>query len=365
MSKGRAAEFFAGIGLVRMAIETRGWEVAFANDINPAKFEIYRDNFGHKEFHLGDIRGIRPETIPTVSLATASFPCIDVSLAGNRAGLKGKHSSAYWEFHRLIKGMTKRRPATILLENVVGLLSSNDGRDLRQIILSMSNLGYSCDLVLLDAADFVPQSRPRLFIIGRLHAPQRDSFYQSEVRPNQVIQFVERNADLAWDFSTPPSLPRRTMRLEDVVERFDSSDSIWWDKARKAHLFRQVSPRHRQVLDTLVKGESLNYATVYKRVRPQGCRAEIRADGIAGCLRTPLGGSSKQFLIEAGRGEWRIRNMTAREYARLQGVPDTFKVNVPYNKALLGFGDAVCVPVVEWVLKHCVSEVEAKAAVAV
>lgn len=361
----QAAEFFAGIGLVRMALERAGWAVAFANDISPQKFEIYRDNFGHHEFRLSDIREIVPEAIPNISLATASFPCIDVSLAGNRAGLKGRHSSAYWEFHRLIEGMGRRRPEHVLLENVVGLLSSGEGKDLRKIILSLNRLGYSCDLVLLDAADFVPQSRPRLFIIGRLDSGGMQYPYQSEVRPSQVLRFIERNSDLNWSLPELPSLPRRQTRLEDIVERFAASDSIWWDRTRKTHLFRQVSPRHRLVLHSMVKGETLSYATVYKRVRPQGCRAEIRADGIAGCLRTPLGGSSKQFLIEAGMGEWRIRNMTAREYARLQGVPDTFRINVPYNRALLGFGDAVCVPVVEWILSNCLSQSEERVAVAV
>ncbi len=357
MKDQRAAEFFAGIGLVRMALERNGWETVFANDIDPIKFSMYRDNFGDRGFHLGDIGELQPEAIPDVSLATASFPCIDVSLAGNRAGLKGKHSSTYWEFHRLMKGMGRRKPARVLLENVVGLLTSNSGRDLRKIILSLNELNYTCDILLLNAADFVPQSRPRLFIIGRLNqcSGNPHDCDPSEARPEVAVDFVRKNSDLRWNLATAPPLPRRRKRLEDIVEQLDPSDPSWWENARKQHLFSQVSDLHRRVLRALVEGDNKSYATVYKRVRPTGCRAEIRADGIAGCLRTPRGGSSKQFLIEAGRGSWRIRNMTAREYARLQGVPESFKINVPYTKALLGFGDAVCIPVVEWIVKHCLS----------
>jgi len=348
-----------------MALERAGWKVVFANDISPAKYEMYRANFGSNEFSLGDIRHLKPQDIPDVSLATASFPCIDVSLAGNRKGLKGKHSSAYWEFHRLMEGMGKRRPRNVLLENVVGLLSSDNGGDLRQIVLSLNTLGYRCDLLLLDAADFVPQSRPRLFVVGRQGSWGSGRPPCDEARPPQVTRFIKQNSDLQWGISELPSLPRRRTRLEDLVERMDAADPSWWDKMRKMHLFRQISPRHKDLLRTLVAGDTFSYATVYKRVRPQGCRAEIRADGVAGCLRTPVGGSSKQFLIEAGRGEWRIRNMTAREYARLQGVPDSFTINVPYTKALHGFGDAVCVPVIEWVLNNGIPGTWSRAALAV
>src|SRR5581483_652936 len=108
MNRGDVAEFFAGIGLIRLALERAGWRVRFANDIDPWKYEMYRANFGDCDFLLGDVRTIQPRDIPPVRLATASFPCIDLSLAGNRSGLAGRHSSAYWEFHRILEGMKPR-----------------------------------------------------------------------------------------------------------------------------------------------------------------------------------------------------------------------------------------------------------------
>jgi len=354
-----AAEFFAGIGLVRMALQRAGWHIRFANDIDPAKFDMYRDNFGGSDFALGDIRNVRPEIIPDVTLATASFPCIDLSLAGNRGGLGGTHSSAYWEFHRIIEAKGERRPHAVLLENVAGLLSSNGGDDLRSIVASLGKLGYRCDLLLIDAAHFVPQSRPRLFVIGLQSPPPESGFvpYPDSVRPQSVIQFVRQNPDLSWSHLRLPPLPPKQSNLASLVERLRPSAPEWWDGWRQAHLFNQMSAIHKALLRQLVKSKRLTFATVYKRVRPSGCRAEVRADGVAGCLRTPRGGSSKQFLIQAGRGGWRVRNMTAREYARLQGVPDSFKIDVPYNRALFGFGDAVCVPVIQWIARNYLNRV--------
>lgn len=352
-----AAEFFAGIGLVRMAMESTGWRVVFANDIATNKYSMYKDNFSHEEFILDDIRHIHGNDIPAVSLASASFPCIDLSLAGNRNGLDGTHSSAFWEFYRILREMRSKKPAVVLLENVVGLLSSNDGRDLKSILSALCDLGYSCDVISVDAAHFVPQSRSRLFIIGVLlpsHARTRH-LQSHDARPKKLLDFIASNESIKWNHIVLPPFPKRKCDLEDVVERLESSSTEWWDKDKQAHLYSQMSRRHKILLNHLASSLKWKFATVYKRVRASGCRAELRVDGIAGCLRTPRGGSSKQFLIQAGYGRWRVRNMTPREYARLQGVPDAYEIKTGFNQALFGFGDAVCVPAVEWVLTYCVN----------
>ena len=79
--------------------------------------------------------------------------------------------------------------------------------------------------------------------------------------------------------------------------------------------------------------------------------AELRTDGIAGCLRTPRGGSARQILIKAGRGKTMVRLLTPRECARLMGA-DEFAIDAPLNQALFGFGDAVCVPVISWIARN-------------
>ena len=81
-------------------------------------------------------------------------------------------------------------------------------------------------------------------------------------------------------------------------------------------------------------------------------RAEVRDDDLSGCLRTAVGGSGKQFLIETGAGDLKMRAMTPREYTRLQGVPDSYNISISGVQSLTGFGDAVCVPVISWIAEN-------------
>jgi len=131
------AEFFAGIGLMRIGLENAGWHIAFANDIDHDKWQMYKDHFGDTgEFIVEDIHKLKSSQVPTVSLATASFPCNDLSLAGARHGLAGAQSSAFWGFVDLLKVMKRERrlPPLVLLENVTGFLSSDDGHDLEDAV---------------------------------------------------------------------------------------------------------------------------------------------------------------------------------------------------------------------------------------
>jgi DNA (cytosine-5)-methyltransferase 1 len=109
-----------------------------------------------------------------------------------------------------------------------------------------------------------------------------------------------------------------------------------------------MSPKHRAIADDMIKSPKRSYATVFRRVRATGSMAELRTDGIAGCLRTPRGGSGRQILFIAGAGKFSVRLLTAKECARLMGADD-FRFDVPLNQALFGFGDAVCVPAIKWI----------------
>src|SRR2546430_9355546 len=119
------AEFFAGVGLMRIGLERRGWKIAFANDICQDKYEMYAAHFEDADDHfvVEDIHKLDASDVPTVTLATASFPCNDLSLAGARAGLKGSQSSAFFGFIKILKDMAQRRPRFVLLENVPGFLT--------------------------------------------------------------------------------------------------------------------------------------------------------------------------------------------------------------------------------------------------
>ncbi|MCX6023638.1 MAG: DNA cytosine methyltransferase [Chloroflexi bacterium] len=351
----RAAEFFAGIGLVRQALEQAGCRVVWANDINPAKRSLYAANFPADHFLLEDIRSVTGSHIPDIEIATASFPCTDLSLAGARRGLQGVHSSMFWEFARVLDEMGGGRPPVAMLENVPSLATSHGGQDLAAVVGRMNQLGYVCDLLVLDARRFVPQSRPRLFVIGAQHPGAGEgSWTPADLRPAWVGRFAAEHPDLRLRFPALPSPPSGSLSLADVVERLTADDARWWMGERFDRFVGSLSPLQRRRLDLLSEGTILRWATAYRRTRAGGPVWEVRADALSGCLRTAHGGSSRQALVEAGHGEVRVRWMTAREYARLQGAPD-FRIapGIGENQALIGFGDAVCVPVVEWLAVNC------------
>jgi hypothetical protein len=148
----RAAEFFAGIGLVRLAIEEAGFDVVFANDIDPMKYKIYGDNFSISDFVLGDIHRIAAESIPDCELFTASFPCNDLSVAGRRrVAWTATQSSAFWGLIRILRELGERRPTLVMLENVPGFLASQGGRDFARALTALNGLGYSVSAVMIDA----------------------------------------------------------------------------------------------------------------------------------------------------------------------------------------------------------------------
>jgi DNA (cytosine-5)-methyltransferase 1 len=352
------AEFFAGIGLMRIALEREGWRIAFANDIDADKEAMYRANFPDAEDHfsLGDIHRIPPSEIPTVTLATASFPCNDLSLAGAREGLRGKNSSAFWGFVTILKGMKARRPLLILIENVTGFLTSHGGRDFEDAMLALNDLGYAVDPFILDAAWWLPQSRQRLFVVGVKQATSEadtieERFFESRVRPAALADFVFSHPDINWRIRKLPEPPKRGWILEDILEDLPHDRSEWWSRPRAEYLLNQMSARHREVAEKMIAGRSWSYGTVFRRIRNGKSMGELRTDGLAGCLRTPRGGSGRQILFKAGRGEYHVRLLTPRECARLMGAGD-FKITVPLNQALFGFGDAVCVPVVQWIARN-------------
>lgn len=363
-------EFFAGIGLVRDALQRQNWRCVYANDIDPKKREMYAAHFGESEhFQLGDIwdtQSVVGRIRGRVALATASFPCTDMSLAGNMRGFRGDESSAFFGFVEVLRALGDRLPCMVLLENVTGFLNSRGGEDFRAATCALGELGYWLDAFIIDAKWFVPQSRPRLFVIGFHESisspllirkdPEPGLFEDdwrgavdraAKLRPHRLLNAIE-SAELktGWVAIDTGSPKQRTYKLEDVIETGD--DEEWWNAEQVHRHYQMMSDRHRRQVDALLRSEQELVATVFRRVRQGEQRAEVRSDGVAGCLRTPRGGSAKQIVIAIRGGELRMRWMSPREYARLQGAGD---YTLPSNviQALYGFGDAVCVPVVRWI----------------
>ena len=263
-----------------------------------------------------------------------------------------------------------------MLENVQGFLTSHKGADVAYTVDSFNSLGYVVDLVELDASHFTPQSRPRVFLFAvrediaptvmELKEPGFQildgwwSIFDANpvLRTKKVRDLVKKYADLKWGAFKLPLPKLRESTLSDIVEKELHSDAnAWWSEERKQHLYSQMSELHKAVLKKMISGSSITYGTVYRRTRNGVSCAELRTDGVAGCLRTPRGGSSKQILISAGNGDWAVRLLTPREYARLQGVADTFKLPSNPNKGYFAMGDAVCVPAISFLAEHILDKV--------
>lgn len=375
LTERKFCEFFAGIGLVRYGLESSGWECVYANDNDEKKREQYVAQFGETDFHLCDIfdtASVVSRIPPDVTLATASFPCVDLSLAGHWKGIEGSHSSAVFGFLDCLNAM--KAPPLLLLENVVGLLSSKDGADFSRLCQLLADAGYWLDAFQLDARYFVPQSRPRIFIVG-IHesvidacefARSTDDFIlgdswefsiqsPSKLRPQRLNDLVRTTTlKTGWfcsDISEPP------LTRQELAEFIDIDDGQeWWNEKQVTKHFEMMTDSHRAQVEAILSEGHVVVGTIFRRKRHGATRAEVRFDGIAGCLRTPKGGSARQIVIVVGEGRLRMRWMSPREYARLQGAGD-FPLVGKVNQQLFGFGDAVCVPVIEWIDEQVLSPV--------
>jgi len=344
------------------------WRCLFANDFDPLKAETYRANWGDEHLREGDIWSLEADDLPGLAdLAWASSPCQDFSLAGGRAGLGGGRSSAFWGFWRLMQGLAAqgRAPKTIVLENVGGLLSSKGGADFASLCAVLVEAGYGVGAVELDAAAFLPQSRPRVFVIAHRGAPP--SALRAE-RPGHghgaaVIRAQARlapavQAGWIWWRLTPPA--QRNTQLEDVLEPDDAA--LWRSPAQTRALMDQISPAHRRRLQD--QGPPL-VAAAFRRIRVEAGRkvqrAELRLDGLAGCLRTPGGGSSRQLLIiDRGQG-LRTRLISPREGARLMGLPEDYRLPRAATAAFQVIGDGVAAPVVRYLASQLLEPLCAQA----
>ena len=353
----RFAEFFAGIGLVRLGLEKGGWTCVFANDINARKAEIYRRNFGEADLIVKDIAKVEACQLPEFDVATASFPCQDLLLAGKREGLAGKRSGTLGEFTRLLAELRSqhRQPRAVIIENVPGLLTSHGGHDVSTVLASLASLDYAVDLLVIDALRFVPQSRVRVFIVG-LHVDVESDDVLAEAALAHVLRgapvrkvFLD-NSHIRWGFLDLPVIPSRAVQtLEDIVEQNDNG----FDGARLVKELSYIRGGSRLRLERALAVANRTGIPVhlagFRRMRKGLVSLELRDDGVAGCLRAVTGGSSKQLLVQAKPGGLvEIRYMTPREYARLQGVPNSFWLPENQVAGLHALGDAVAAPVLEW-----------------
>lgn len=349
-----ALEFFAGIGLARAGLELAGIKTLWANDYDLHKKTMYEGQWGGHEFFLADVHSLNGRDLPSADVAWSSSPCTDLSLAGKRAGLRGgRESSAFFGFTRLIEQMEARRPKVIVLENVTGLASSHNREDLRAAAKEFNSLGYAVDVITLDARRFIPQSRPRLFLIGA-QQPINGGEQDTCLRPDWLA-WLHEDAEVRTFMMPLPKAPELLSKgLTSEIEQVPNDDIRWWDDERVTRFTESMAPVQRERLDHFVNLPEVTARTAYRRTRNGKPVWEMRAEDISGCLRTARGGSSKQAVAIMGNGSLKVRWMTGLEYARLMGAGWYSLKNMRDSQIHYGFGDAVAVPVVGWVAKHMI-----------
>ena len=361
------AEFFAGGGMARAGLGD-SWRCLFANDFDQKKVSTYEANWGAGDIRRADVASLTLADLPgtVVDLAWASFPCQDLSLAGSYRGLGRERDNAptrsgtFWPFWNLIRGLAlaDRAPRTIVLENVYGCLTSHGGKDFAAIASALADSEYKFGAAVINAAHFVPQSRPRVFFIAvrkgvaipvSLIAPGPERGWHPAALTNAhagMTPKAKRNW-VWWDIGTPAP---RTLTFSDLVEDIPTGVK-WHTAAHTQYLLELMAPLHRRKVAHAANLGRRTVGTVYRRTRPdengmKRQRAEVRFDEIAGCLRTPAGGSSRQTILVVEGKTIRSRLLSPREAARLMGLSDDYRLPERYNDAYHVCGDGVCVPVV-------------------
>jgi len=359
-------EFFAGGGMARAGLGS-DWTCLFANDFDHKKGISYQANWGTSgELKVGDVKQIKAADLSGhADLVWGSFPCQDLSLAGGGAGLKGERSGTFYPFWDVIDDLIadQRAPKIIALENVCGALTSHEGKDFTAICDTFAKAGYRHGAVVIDAALFVPQSRPRLFFIGVRNDVE---IGESLIAPGPIEPFHTRGLRNAfeglsaktrkkWLWWNVPTPAHRNTTFAELIEERPTSVS-WHTAAETSQLLGMMSSIHLAKLDAAKRSGRRMVGCVYKRTRTENGakiqRAEIRFDDVAGCLRTPAGGSSRQVIVVVDGNRVRSRLISSRETARLMGLEESYKLPKNYNEAYHLTGDGVAVPVVRHIAQH-------------
>jgi DNA (cytosine-5)-methyltransferase 1 len=243
-----------------------------------------------------------------------------------------------------------RAPRAIVIENVVGLLTSAGGRDFAAVCQALTEGGYRVGALEMDAGLWLPQSRPRLFIVGLKDAAGAEAapgiFHSPRLiaAHDRLPEAVKAN----WAWWSLPAPPRRNLDLAALLEPDAAVD--WFDANQTQDLLALSAPLHRARLEAALASGERRVAAAFRRVRTETGvkvqRLELRLDGLAGCLRTPSGGSSRQYVLVCEAGQVRARRLTGRETARLMGLAEAYRLPGSESAALKLMGDAVAVPVV-------------------
>ena len=339
-------DFFAGSGLVTEALKPC-FKSLWANDICEKKSMVYCANHPRDIFHLGPIEEINGRSVPDATLSWASFPCQDLSLAGNMKGIDSSRSGLVWQWLRIMDEM-QHKPPIVVAENVLGLVSAKNGEYYRRLHNSLVERNYLVGAIVLDAACWVPQSRPRVFVVGVINSVDISHFCSVDpiwCHPTAVQRIGSAMNKWVWWKMRKPT-PRKH-NLEDIIDYDAPCD----DSDKRKKVLSLVPDYHwKRVKQGVASG--LRVFPGYRRIRNSTQVLELRFDGLAGCLRTPEGGSSRQVVVIRRKDHYDTRLLTVRETARLMGLSDRYEIPGSYNDGYKAMGDAVAVPAARYLASN-------------
>jgi len=347
---------FAGIGGFDLAMERAGINVVATVEWDKHAQGVLARRFPNTKLY-GDITGVTGEQLisagfdPANGIITGGFPCQDLSVAGRRAGLSGSRSGLFWEICRLLD---ETKAQSFILENVPGLLSSNEGRDMGTVIRALEERGYSIAWRVLDAQHFgVAQRRRRVFIIGHLGNDWRT--------PAEILSIGESSARHSEQSN------KKREETSGVI-----GDGIA-DNSRAGNFELYDFPKE-SISPTLNARRAHDTMTYQEVARMQGF-GDYQMDEIASSLKardhkdatdlvmafhmkqTPVSGEISPTIGSSSGGMGMMKNSTVRrltptECERLQGFPDQWTEGQADSHRYKQLGNAVAVPVVQWIIER-------------
>jgi DNA (cytosine-5)-methyltransferase 1 len=376
------ASFFSGVGGIDCAFHRAGVPTLLTCEIDAAATSVLRRHFPDAVHHR-DITEVTADDlhaagcIPERTVLVGGFPCQDLSVAGARRGMgQGTRSGLYWHLDRL---MADFRPAWVVLENVTGLLSSHGGRDMGAVVGSLADRGYGWAYRVLDAQHFgVPQRRRRVVIVGRLG--------DSGAAPAQVLLEPDSGGRSAAPRVTPRAVSAATAGRGAVGTLQAHHGRLDADSAAAGHLvvFDPKAGGDRTssedgtgrgtpiIAATLTAGTSspgvsapgrrheddtnLVVGTFQKIIRPATAEhPDVWAPRDVAATLSPFDLGSDSRAVELVATETTVRRLTPLECERLQGFPDGWTAGQADSPRYRQMGNAVAVPVFEWVARRLVA----------
>lgn len=297
-------DLFAGIGGIRLGFEKYGCLNVFSSEWDKAAQDMYEVNFGERPF--GDINDIAAADIPAHDILLAGFPCQPFSIAGKGLGFDDTRGTLFFNIAEILH---VKRPKAFLLENVKRLTTHDKGRTFQIILNTLQQLGYTIYYKVLNTLDFgLPQKRERIYIVGFLE--KLDFIFPEPIGCYQPLNQILQHDD-------------------EIESSYFLSDVL---KSKRLLSLKKNAP--------------------YPSIWHENIGGNISALPYSCALRA---GGSYNYLVVNG-----VRRLTGREMLRLQGFPDTFKINIPYSQVRKVAGNSVSVPVIEAIAKNMLDALSGK-----